>query len=99
MECQALFLKKVRNIYNFGKFYNLKIYYSCNSSIDGYFAPDAATLDSVYFTIYFSPDMERWAFRTVSDDIYYIGSVDGKYNTQELMEYFHSFIPRNWLGE
>ena len=64
-----------------------------------YFVSDAATRDSVTFTIYFSPDMERWVFRTVPDEVYYIGSVDGKYNTQELMEYFHSFIPRNWLGE
>ena len=64
-----------------------------------YFVSNAATRDSVSFEIAFSPDMERWVFCNVSNKVYYLGSVDGKQNTQELVEYFHSFIPRNWLGE
>lgn len=43
----------------------------------------------------FSPDFDRWVFCDLEDDVYYVGSVSGKYAVQELYEYFAPMIVRN----
>lgn len=49
--------------------------------------------------LYFSPDLERWMFYNISDKTYFVGSVNGKYSTQDLYEYFSPIIIGHWPAE
>ena len=61
-----------------------------------YTAINENTQDVVTVEFVFTSDMDRWLFLNVTEQSYYVASVDGKYSTQELLEFFQSLIPSNW---
>lgn len=62
------------------------------------------SLKYVSLTLFYSGDLDRFAFNCYSDDIIYdsdlvkwsyVGSVSGDYTTEEIVEYFGGLIPGN----
>ena len=60
-------------------------YVSCG----GWYTPN----DDLFFAdLAFSPDLDCWLFRDKSNELYYVASIIGRKNTEELVDYFSQLI-------